>query len=88
MEDFNMNWLVWILFGGLAGWVANMLSKNKSRNGLITNIIVGVAGSWVGGFLMSLLGAQGVTGFNLRSFVIAVIGSVALLWVFNKIRGK
>ena len=83
-----MNWIYWIVFGGLAGWVANMLSKNRTSGGLISNIIVGTIGSWVGGFLMSLIGASGVTGFNLRSFVVAVIGSVVLLWLFSLLRGK
>lgn len=83
-----MNWILWIVMGGLAGWVANMISKNKSGGGFILNVIVGIVGSWVGGFIMSLFGAAGVTGFNLRSFVVAVIGAVVLLWIVSLIRKK
>ena len=83
-----MNWLSWIIFGGLAGWVASIISKKNENMGMMKNIIVGIVGSWVGGFLMSFLGAPGVTGFNLRSCAVAIIGSCALLWFFNAVNKK
>ena len=83
-----MNWLSWIVLGGLAGWVASMLSKKNAKMGLISNIVVGIIGSWIGGYIMSLVGASGVTGFNLQSFVVAVIGATILLWIFNIIQKK
>ena len=83
-----MNWILWIVMGGLAGWVASLLSKNNARNGIIVNVIVGIIGSWLGVFIMSFFGAAGVTGFNLRSFIVAVVGAVVLLWIFGLIRKK
>lgn len=83
-----MNWFLWIVMGGLAGWVASILTKNNERMGMIANVIVGIVGSFIGGFIMSLFGAVGVTGFNLRSFVVAVIGASVLLWFVNFIKKR
>ncbi len=83
-----MNWFIWIIFGGLAGWVASMLTKRNGSMGIIANVIVGIIGSWLGGFIMSLFGAAGVTGFNLRSFVVAVIGAAVLLGIFSLVSKK
>ncbi len=83
-----MNWILWIVLGGLAGWVASMLTKNNEKMGMLTNIIVGIIGSWIGGFIMSLFGAAGVTGFNLRSFVVAVVGACVLLGIFSLVRKR
>lgn len=84
----TLNWFIWIIFGGLAGWVASMLTKRNGSMGIIKNVIVGIIGSWLGGFIMSFFGAAGVTGFNLRSFVVAVIGAVVLLGIFSLISKK
>ena len=83
-----MNWILWIVLGGLAGWVASMLTKNNEKMGILTNVIVGLIGSWLGGFIMSLFGAAGVTGFNLRSFVVAVVGACVLLGIFSLVRKR
>ncbi len=83
-----MNWILWIVLGGLAGWVASMLTKNNEKMGILTNVIVGIIGSWLGGFIMSLFGAAGVTGFNLRSFVVAVVGACVLLGIFSLVRKR
>ena len=74
-----MSIIVWIIIGGLAGWVASMIMKTEG--GLLIDIIVGIVGALVGGFVMSFIGAQGFTGFNLWSFVVALIGSVILLGI-------
>ncbi len=79
-----MNWLSWIVVGGIAGWIASMLTRNNARMGLLANIAVGV----VGGFLMDLIGASGVTGFNLWSLLVSVIGATVLLWIINLIRRR
>jgi len=83
-----MNWILWIVLGGLAGWVASMLTKNNEKMGILTNVVVGIIGSWLGGFIMSLFGAAGVTGFNLRSFVVAVVGACVLLFIFSLVRKR
>ncbi|MCB9077828.1 MAG: GlsB/YeaQ/YmgE family stress response membrane protein [Anaerolineaceae bacterium] len=79
-----MSILVWIIFGALAGWVAHLLTGRGG--GLITNIIVGIVGAFIGGFLMTLVGGGGVTGFNLYSFFVAVLGAVVLLVVLGLIQ--
>lgn len=79
-----MSILVWIIFGALAGWVAHLLTGRGG--GLITNIIVGIVGAFIGGFLMSLVGGGGITGFNLYSFFVAVLGAVVLLVVLGLIQ--
>ena len=87
-KELTMNWFLWIVLGGLAGWVASMLTRNNARMGLIANIIVGIIGGVVGGYLMELFGASGVTGFNIYSFIVAVIGASVLLVLYNLIRRK
>jgi uncharacterized membrane protein YeaQ/YmgE (transglycosylase-associated protein family) len=81
-----MNIITWILFGALAGWVASKLVGTDARQGAVGNIIVGIIGAFIGGYLMQLLGESGVTGFNIRSFVVAVIGSVVLLVIYKSLR--
>jgi uncharacterized membrane protein YeaQ/YmgE (transglycosylase-associated protein family) len=83
-----MGWLAWIVLGGLAGWIAGIITKNRAPMGLLPNIIIGVVGAYVGGFLMNLIGARGVTGFNPWSLIVAVVGASALLWLINLFRGR
>lgn len=83
-----MNWLAWIVLGGLAGWVASILTKNNARMGIIANIIVGIIGAFAGTFLLGLAGVKGMTGFNFYTFLVAVGGAIVLLFLFNVIRGR
>ncbi len=76
-----MGLLSWIVFGALAGWVASLLLGRGHRMGCLANVIVGVVGAVVGGLLMNLLGSYGVTGFDLRSFGVAVLGAIVFLAV-------
>lgn len=73
----------WIILGALAGWVASMIMGRNSSMGAIANIGVGIIGAFIGGFVMSMLGGQGITGFNFTSFLIALVGSVILLAIVN-----
>jgi uncharacterized membrane protein YeaQ/YmgE (transglycosylase-associated protein family) len=77
----------WIILGGLAGWIASMITGTNASMGLMANIIVGIVGALIGGFIFSLLGGSDVNGFNLWSLFVAVIGSVILLWVIRAFRG-
>lgn len=79
-----MGILAWILFGLLAGVAAKLIMPGKDPGGMIITILIGIAGALLGGFLGSLLGFQGVTGFNLASFVTAVLGSLLLLFLYRK----
>jgi uncharacterized membrane protein YeaQ/YmgE (transglycosylase-associated protein family) len=75
-----MGILSWILFGALAGWVASIIMGTSRKQGCLTDIIVGVVGAFIGGLLMHLLTNQGTDfSWNVRSFVVAVVGAVILL---------
>lgn len=81
-----MGILSWIVLGGLAGWVASIIMKKNASMGVLTNIIVGIIGAFIGGFLMSNWDGWDITGFNIKSFIVALIGSVILLAIINLIR--
>ena len=81
-----MSFLIWIVFGALAGWIASMIMKTNGQQGLILDIVVGIVGAVLGGWIMSMLGAQGVEGFDLYSFLVAVLGAVVLLAIVKFIR--
>jgi len=78
-----MGILSWIVLGALAGWVASIIMGRNSSMGLIANIGVGILGAFVGGYVMNLIDRPGVTGFNFSSFLIALLGAVILLAIFN-----
>lgn len=83
-----MEWLAWIVLGGLAGWVASILTRNNARMGILANIVVGIIGAFAGTFLLNLIGIKGMTGFNFYTFLVAVGGAVVLLFLFSMIRGN
>lgn len=76
-----MNVFVWIIFGALAGWIASIIMKKNKKMGAIANIIVGIVGAFIGGYIMDFFGAEGVTGFNFYSLLVAILGAMVLLWV-------
>lgn len=75
-----MEFLLWIVLGGLAGWLASMIMRTDRQQGILMNIVLGVIGAIIGGFVMNLFGAPGVTGFNLYSLIVAIVGAVILIW--------
>jgi len=75
----------WIILGGLAGWIASMLTGRKDQQGCIMNIVVGIVGAAIGGAIIGFLGGGSVIGFNLGSLLVAVLGAVVLLAVVNMI---
>jgi uncharacterized membrane protein YeaQ/YmgE (transglycosylase-associated protein family) len=76
-----MGFIAWIILGGIAGWIASMITGKDGDMGIIANIIVGIIGGLIGGFIVKLLGGSGVTGFNLWSLLVAVLGAVILLLI-------
>ncbi len=76
-----MGLITWIVLGALAGWIASMIMGKNSRMGAIGNIVVGVVGAGIGGFIATLLGWGTVSGFNLYSILIAVAGACLLLFI-------
>ena len=81
-----MGTVAWLVLGALSGWIANRLMGKSSSSGLIDNIIVGIIGSFIGGFVFNFFGAQTITGLNLHSIFVSVVGACILLWIINKIR--
>lgn len=77
----------WIIIGALAGWIASIITGNNREMGAGKNIIVGVVGAFIGGIVMNLLGGRGVTGFNLWSLFVSVVGAVILLLIVNAFTG-
>lgn len=84
----GLGFIGWIVLGGLAGWVASMIAGTDARQGLLGNIVVGIVGGLVGGFVFGLFGGSGVTGFNLWSFLVALVGAVILLFIWRAITGR
>lgn len=83
-----MGILGWIVLGGLAGWVASLIMKTDEQMGVLRNVIVGIVGAFVGGWITSTLLNKDITGFNIESFLIALFGSVVLLWLVKIVRGS
>lgn len=81
-----MNILIWIIFGALAGWLASIFMKNDSST--LEDIVLGVIGAFVGGFVMNFFGQPGVTGFNLYSIIVATLGAVIVIFVGRKLRSR
>ena len=81
-----MNIILWIIFGALAGWIASMIMGANAHMGALANIVVGIVGALIGGFIMNAFGAQGVTGFNITSLIVAVLGAVVLLFLAGLVR--
>lgn len=81
-----MNILLWIVFGAIAGWIASLVMKTDASQGLLMDIIMGIIGAVVGGFVMQFLGQAGVTGFNLYSFLVAIFGACLVIWIGRVIR--
>lgn len=78
----------WVIIGALAGWIASIITKKNSEMGAVMNIVIGILGAFIGGFLFNIIGGSGVTGFNLWSLFVAVVGAVVLLWIINLIKKK
>ena len=83
-----MGILLWILFGALAGWIASVLMKTNYSQGTVMDIVLGIVGAIVGGFLMGMVGQPGVTGFNLYSMIVAVIGAVVVIYLGRALRRR
>jgi len=83
-----MGIIFWIIFGAIAGWIASVIMKTDSNQSTVSDIVMGVIGAIVGGFIMNLIGQSGVTGFNLYSLVVAVIGAVVVIYFGRMMRNK
>lgn len=82
-----MSIIGWLILGLIAGFIASKI-VNKSGEGVILDIVLGIVGAVVGGFLFSLIGAAPVTGLNIYSMIVAVIGAVVVLFVYHAVVGR
>ena len=82
-----MSFIAWIVLGLIAGFIASKL-VNKSGEGVVLDIILGIVGALVGGWLFNTMGQSGVTGLNLYSMLVAVVGAVVVLVVYHAIFGR
>ena len=77
-----MSLLSWIVFGALAGWAASVIMGTNRRQGCLTDVAIGVVGAFIGGAIMQFITGQGINmRFDLRSFLVAVLGAVLLLGI-------
>ena len=82
-----MGILSWIILGLIAGFIGSKI-VNRQGQGFWLDIVLGIVGALVGGFLFDLFGASGVTGLNIYSMVVAIVGSVIVLVIYNALTGR
>ena len=82
-----MGIISWIILGLIAGFIGSKI-VDKQGQGFWLNIALGIVGALVGGFLFDLIGSTGVTGLNIWSMIVAIIGSVVVLWIYNAVAGR
>ncbi len=82
-----MSIIAWLVLGLIAGFIASKI-VNHSGSGMIMDIVLGVVGAFVGGMLFNFFGAAGVTGFNIYSAIVAVIGAVVVLFIYHALIGR
>jgi uncharacterized membrane protein YeaQ/YmgE (transglycosylase-associated protein family) len=80
--------IVWIAFGALIGWVASLIMGTDERQGGLANIIIGIVGAVIGGFIARILGTEGVTGFNVVSFLVSLGGAMLLIAIYKMFTRK
>jgi uncharacterized membrane protein YeaQ/YmgE (transglycosylase-associated protein family) len=82
-----MSILGWLVFGLITGFIASKI-VNKTGEGVLLDIVLGVVGAFVGGWIATLVGFPGVTGFNIGSMVIAVLGAIVVLVIYHAVTGR
>lgn len=83
-----MNIIIWLIVGGIVGWLASLVMKTDAQQGIILNVVVGIIGAFIGGWLIGpLLGAGSINdGFSIMSFIVSLLGAVILLAIVNLFR--
>jgi uncharacterized membrane protein YeaQ/YmgE (transglycosylase-associated protein family) len=81
-----MNFIAWIIFGALAGWIASILTGRNRKMGAVANIVMGIFGAFVGAGILNTLGISVPQGFSIMGFLVAVGGAVALIIATSLIR--
>lgn len=83
-----MGIISWIILGLIAGALAKLLMPGRDPGGIIVTMLIGIAGAIVGGFIASIIGFGTVTGLNIGSIIIAILGAVLLLWIYRKVASR
>jgi uncharacterized membrane protein YeaQ/YmgE (transglycosylase-associated protein family) len=86
-KDITMSIIGWIVLGLISGFIASKI-VNKRGEGFVLDVVLGIVGAVVGGWLFSIFGAAGVTGFNLYSMFVAVLGAIVVLIIYHAIAGQ
>jgi uncharacterized membrane protein YeaQ/YmgE (transglycosylase-associated protein family) len=85
-----IGFIVWLIVGGIIGWIASMVMKTDAQQGVFLNIIVGIVGAFLGGWLGSVMGIGGADindgAFNLSSLLLSLVGAIVLLAIVNLFR--
>ncbi len=84
----QMGIFAWLIVGAIAGWLASKVMKTNRQQGLVMDIVVGILGALIGGFLFEQFGSTGTTGFNIWSIFVAFTGAVVLLGVIRLVSGR
>ena len=83
-----MNFLIWLIVGGVVGWLASLIMKTDGQQGILLNVVVGIVGAFIAGYLISpMVGVPTINqGFSIGSFIVSLIGAVILLAIVNLFR--
>jgi len=82
-----MGIISWVVLGGIAGWIASLI-VNKTGEGLFLDIVLGIIGGIVGGWIFTAFGSTGMTGFNLWSLLVAIVGALCVLLIYHLLIGR
>jgi uncharacterized membrane protein YeaQ/YmgE (transglycosylase-associated protein family) len=82
-----MSIIGWIVLGLIAGFIASKI-VNRTGEGIVLDIVLGIIGAVVGGFLFAQFGAAGITGFNLYSMIVAIVGAIVVLVIYHAVTGR
>jgi uncharacterized membrane protein YeaQ/YmgE (transglycosylase-associated protein family) len=83
-----MNIILWLILGALSGWIASLLMKTDTNQNTLMDIVLGIVGAFVGGFIMNMFGESGVTGFNIYSLIVSVVGAVVVIFAGRMLSGN
>ncbi len=82
------NLIIWLILGGISGWIASKITGNDESMGIGLNLLVGIVGAFIGGWLAGIFGLGPATGLNIWSFFISIVGSVILLAIVSLFKRK
>ena len=82
-----MSVIAWIILGLIAGFIGSKI-VNKTGQGFLMDVVLGIVGAVVGGFIFTFFGAAGVTGLNIYSVIVSIVGAVVVLWVYHQVAGR